>query len=198
MGQDQFECDTHYASDDEQSRQQLFAALYDELRRLADRELRRNGHALTLGATTLLHEAYLNLVGKVNVAFPDRARFLCYAARAMRGLVIDNIRKRRTLKRGAAFEITALPVDVPDPAMQGADLERLHEALEQLAAVEPRLAQLVDLKYFSGFSFADIAAMWGLSERTVQRTWEKARLMLHHELANDSSPDTGGRLSSAC
>jgi len=198
LGQDQFDDAGHCISDEEHSRQQLFASLYDELRRLADRELRRNGSALTLGATTLLHEAYLNLSAKTNLAFPDRARFLGYASRAMRGLIIDYVRKRRTLKRGAAFEITTLPVDVPDQSIQCADLERLSEALERLAEVEPRLAQLVDLKYFSGFSFGDIAAMWGLSERTVQRTWEKARLMLHHSLASDTSPGSDGQLPSAC
>ena len=176
---------------DETSRKQLFASLYGELRRLAERELRRGGPALTLGATTLLHEAYLNLCGRDGLAFPDRARFLGYAARAMRGLVIDYARSRRALKRGGAFELTSLPTEIPEEAMECVELERLGDALDKLAELEPRLAQVVELKYFSGFSFADIAAMWGTSERTVQRSWEKARIFLHHTLGKKSAVRAG-------
>ena len=169
--------------DDPEARQQLFADLYGDLRKIAQRELRRNGFALTLGATTLLHEAYLNISERQRVLFPDRERFLAYASRAMRGLIIDYARSRRALKRGAGFEITSIPTDVPEQAADCEELQRLSDAIEQLAEVEPRLAQVVDLKYFSGFSFTDIAAMWGLSERTVQRDWEKARLFLHRVLS---------------
>ena len=196
MGQDEIAFATRTPADSHAAREQLFASLYSELRRIAERELRRNGSAVTLGATTLLHEAYLNLSSKANLAFPDRARFLGYAARAMRGLIIDYARSRRALKRGAAFEITSLPVDVPDHSMPCSELERLNEALERLAIVEPRLAQLVDLKYFSGYSFGDIATIWGLSERTVQRAWEKARLILHHALATEESLCGAERASS--
>lgn len=168
---------------DAEARQQLFASLYQELHSIARRELRRGGPALTLGATTLLHEAYLNLGERQGVLFPDRARFLAYASRAMRGLIIDYARSRQALKRGAAFEITSLPTEVPEQAAESEGLQRLSDAIEQLAVMEPRLAQVVDLKYFSGFSFSDIAVMWGISERTVQRDWEKARLFLHRALS---------------
>jgi RNA polymerase sigma factor (TIGR02999 family) len=185
-------------SGDAAAREQLFASLYSELHRIARRELRSNGPALTLGPTTLLHEAYLNLNGREGVAFPDRARFLAYASRAMRGLIIDYARSRQALKRGAAFEITSLPADVPEEAADCAELERIGEAVEQLAAVEPRLAQVVDLKYFSGFSFGDIAAMWGMSERTVQRDWEKARLFLYRVLSGPApAPSESADQSSA-
>jgi RNA polymerase sigma factor (TIGR02999 family) len=117
------------------------------------------------------------------VLFPDRERFLAYASRAMRGLIIDYARSRQALKRGAGFEITSIPTDIPEQAADCEELQRLSDAIEQLAQVEPRLAQVVDLKYFSGFSFTDIAAMWGLSDRTVQRDWEKARLFLHRVLS---------------
>jgi RNA polymerase sigma factor (TIGR02999 family) len=149
----------------------------------ASRELRRSGGALTIGPTTLVHETYLNLDERRGVAFPDRARFLSYASRVMRGLIIDYARSRRALKRGAAFEITSLPENVPDQAADSIELQRLSEAIERLAAVEPRLAQVVDLKYFAGFSWGDIAAMWAVSERTVRRDWEKARLFLHRVLS---------------
>ena len=176
-------------SGDATAREHLFASLYEELHRIARRELRRQGSALTLGPTTLLHEAYINLGERRGVEFPDRARFLAYASRAMRGLIIDYARSRQALKRGSAFEITTLPTEVPENVADFGQLQRLNDAVEHLAAAEPRLAQLVDLKYFSGFSFADIAAMWGVSERTVQREWEKARLFLFRTLSDVGLPD---------
>lgn len=177
------------APHDTAGRQELFVSLYNDLRRIAQRELRRNGGgALTLGATTLLHEAYLNISERQRVLFPDRAHFLAYASRAMRGLIIDYARSRQALKRGGAFEITSLPTDIPEQAADVEELQRLSDAIEQLALAEPRLAQVVDLKYFSGLSFTDIAALWGMSERTIQRDWEKARLFLHRALARLPDP----------
>jgi RNA polymerase sigma factor (TIGR02999 family) len=156
----------------------LFAALYSELRRLARHQLSR-GVGGTLGTTTLLHEAYLDMADREGGAFPDRGRFMAYAARVMRGLVIDYARRRQAHKRGGQFEIAPLGDEVEDPAADHEDLTRISEALDQLATVDPLLAQVVDLKFFCGFSFAEIAAMRGLSERTVQRHWEKARIYLH-------------------
>jgi RNA polymerase sigma factor (TIGR02999 family) len=155
--------------------------LYDELHRLAERQLRGSGGQLTLGTTTLLHEAYLHLAGRGEVRFPDRARFMGYAARAMRHLVIDYARRARAQKRGGeAFEIT-LTGSVAQVAGSSdvAELERLSEALDKLAVREPALAQLVDLHFFCGYRFEEIAAMRGVSDRTVQRDWRKARLLLH-------------------
>jgi RNA polymerase sigma factor (TIGR02999 family) len=174
---------TRPENDDPADRQQLFTLLYEELRTLAQRELRRRGPTLTLGATTLLHEVYIHLQKREGLTFPDRARFFSYASRAMRGLIIDYARSKQALKRGSAFEITSLPTDVPEQTVDGSELQRLSDAIELLAETEPRLAQVVDLKYFSGFSLIDIAEMWGVSERTVQRHWEKARLFLHRHLA---------------
>ena len=168
------------------AKEELFASLYDELRRIAQRELRRNGSPLTLGATTLLHEAYLNMQQRQGIAFTERAAFLAYASRAMRGLIIDYARNRQALKRGAGFEITSLPTEVSEPESDADNLQRLSDAIERLSDIGPRLAQVVDLKYFGGFSFIEIAAMWGVSARTVQRDWEKARLFLHRSL---SQPD---------
>jgi RNA polymerase sigma factor (TIGR02999 family) len=164
--------------------QNLFATLYGELHRLARRELRKGGCCMTLGPTTLLHEVYLNLLKRHGIEFPDRARFLAYASRAMRGVVIDYARSRQTLKRGAAFEITPLHPDDPEHAADAGELQALSDAIDRLATEEPRLAQVVDLKYFSGFSFGNIAAMLGLSERTVQRDWDKARLFLSRALSD--------------
>ncbi len=160
----------------------LFATLYSELHRMARRELARRGGALTLGATTLLHDAYLDMRKRDGAVFPDRGRFMAYAARVMRGLIIDYARRRKALKRGGGFEITSLGTDVASPGVDAAELVRIGEALDELAAVDPSLAQVVDLKFFCGFSFADIAAMRGVSERTVQRHWEKARICLHRKV----------------
>jgi RNA polymerase sigma factor (TIGR02999 family) len=165
--------------------EQLFQALYSELHRLAERELRRNGGAMTLGATTLLHEAYLNISGREAVSFPDRARFMSYAARAMRGLIIDYVRNRQAQKRGGCFEITALNTDIADNVSDPVQLTRVGDSLDELAKVDPALAQVVDLKFFCGFSFAEIGALRGVSERTVQRDWEKARIYLHQALGDD-------------
>ena len=101
---------------------------------------------------------------------------MAYASRAMRGLIIDYARERRAQKRGGGFDITALPTVVPDIAADVSELQPLSDALDELATVDPDLAELVDLKFFCGFSFAEIAAMRSTSERTVRRDWSKARL----------------------
>jgi RNA polymerase sigma factor (TIGR02999 family) len=158
------------------ARDALFTALYSELHGLAERQLARSG--VTLGATTLLHEAYLAISGRERVVFPDRARFMGYAARVMRGLIIDYARRRQALKRGGGFEITSFGDEVDERAADADSLARLGDALDELGAADAALAEVVDLKFFCGFSFAEIAAMRGVSERTVLRHWEKARIYL--------------------
>jgi RNA polymerase sigma factor (TIGR02999 family) len=165
----------------------LFAALYSELHRLACRELARQGVPLGLSATTLLHQAYLDMAEREGPAFPDRARFMGYSARVMRGLIIDHARNRQAQKRGGLFEITSLTTDVLENPVDYLELERIGEALDQLGKAEPSLAEIVDLKFFCGFSFSEIAAMRAVSERTVQRNWEKARIYLHSNLRGSSS-----------
>lgn len=171
---------------DPQAADQLFAALYGELRRLAEHHLER-GASLTLGTTTLVHDAYLSMVGREDVRFPDRARFFAYASRAMRGLVVDYARRRRAKKRGREYEITLVEEEVPAGTAReaGQDLQELADALDDLAQLNPQLAELVDLHFFAGFSFGEIADFRGVSERTVQRDWRKARLLLHHALKED-------------
>lgn len=169
---------------DPAARSALFAALYGELHRLARREVRKNGSALTLGATTLLHEAYLSLAAGAAGAFPDKARFMAYAARAMRSLVIDHVRRRQADKHGGGLHFTELDTSIAEQAPDAAPLEAISDALDALAQVEPPLAEVVDLKFFCGLSFVEIAALRGVSERTVQRDWEKARLWLQHTMEN--------------
>jgi RNA polymerase sigma factor (TIGR02999 family) len=168
----------------------LFSTLYAELHRLARREVHRRGPAGGLGVTTLLHEAYLSMSGKDGTMFVDHARFMAYAARVMRGLIIDDVRRRRSEKRGGLFEITSLGEDDSVGVMTPHALVLISDALDELAEAEPDLAEIVDLKFFCGFSFAEIAAMRGVSERTVQRNWEKGRLYLHHAISGESA-ETG-------
>jgi RNA polymerase sigma factor (TIGR02999 family) len=156
----------------------LFAALYSELHGLASQQLARSAGWLTLGTTTLLHEAYLNINRRDGLAFPDRAHFMAYASRVMRGLLIDYVRARKAQKRGGEFQLGPLTDDVPADPEDGEHLARIGAAIDELAQLDPSLAQVVDLKFFCGFGFAEIAAMRGVSERTVQRHWEKARALL--------------------
>jgi RNA polymerase sigma factor (TIGR02999 family) len=165
-----------------QAREALFETLYRELHGVAKRQLGRQGAALTLGATTLLHETYLDMAARDGASFPDRARFMAYAARVMRGLIVDYARNRRALKRGGQFEITSFDIDVHAAAGDNLELSRLSDALDELAEADPVLTEVVDLKFFCGFSFAEIAAMRGVSERTVQRMWDKARIYLHRSM----------------
>jgi RNA polymerase sigma factor (TIGR02999 family) len=165
-------------------KERLFASLYAELHRLAERQLRASS-GVPISPTTLLHETYLG-VARNQAVFPDRARFMSYAARVMRNLIVDFARARRAQKRGAEFRITRLDTQAAEqPAAGGLDgqsLEQLSLALDELAVHDARLAEVVDLRYFCGLSTAEIAALRGVSERTVQRDWDKARLFLFHEL----------------
>jgi RNA polymerase sigma factor (TIGR02999 family) len=163
----------------------LFNTLYSELHGLAKRELARKGRPASLSVTTLLHETYLDISARDRAAFPDQARFMGYAAQVMRGIIIDYARRRRALKRGGEFRITSLEDDHFANPAEVNQLSLIDDALNQLAKVEPELAEVVDLKFFCGFSFAEIGTMQRLSERTVQRRWEKARIYLHCSICTD-------------
>lgn len=164
---------------DAHARDVLFAQLYDELHRLAEAQLRRCGGSITLGATTLLHEAYLHVSKREQLSFPDRNRFFGYAARAMRGLILNYVRDRRAQKRGGQLTFTSLDDKDVAAAVPDEELLAVDRALEELSALEPSLAELIDLRFFCGFSFAEIATIRGVSERTAQRDWAKARALLY-------------------
>ena len=170
----------------------LFAQLYAELHRLAEHSLRRGDSSLTVSPTTLLHEAYVNMAHRHGASFADRRQFLAYASRVMRGLVIDFVRQRRAAKRGRAFQITLTGEAQPSgEALRAAEeIAQLGEALDELGTFEPGLAELVDLHFFCGFTFGEIAALRGVSERTVQRDWRKARMLLHRTLLGDDPVST--------
>src|SRR5260221_383595 len=163
----------------------LFNSLYSELHRMARRELARRGSPASISVTTLLHEAYLDIAAREGSRFPDKPRFMGYAARVMRGLVIDHARSRNAIKRGGEFEITSLTTEPGQYRVDPRELSSISDALDQLAKVEPKPPELVDMKFFSGFSFVEIAALENLSERTVQRRLEKARIYLHRSIRSD-------------
>jgi RNA polymerase sigma factor (TIGR02999 family) len=121
------------------------------------------------------------MAGREGTSFPDRNRFMGYAARVMRGLIIDHARNRQAQKRGGQFEITSLETGIEN-GLDESKLDEISQALDELSKAEPALAEVVDLKFFCGFSFAEIGAMRDLSERTIQRQWEKARIYLHRTL----------------
>src|SRR4051794_7589006 len=162
-----------------------FAALYFELHRLARSQLSRCALPISMSATTLLHMSFIDIAERSGPSFPDRPRFIGYAARVMRGLIIDHVRNRRAEKRGGSSEIVSYTPDVKETVIDNRELLRLSEALDELVKMDAKLAEVVNLKFFCGFSFAEIAAMQNISERTVQRAWEKARIYLHQSIRPD-------------
>ena len=178
------------AGDAETAGAHLFVTLYAQLRQMAQSALKRNGSRLMLSPTTLLHEAYVDISARNSLLFPDRAHFMAYASRVMRGLIVDYVREGKAQKRGSAFEITSLPTELEYVELDGdhATLTRISEALDELSSVDTALAELVDLKFFCGFSLGEIATMRCVSERTVQRDWEKARLLLFRSMQHEAPP----------
>lgn len=160
---------------------QLFAAAYPELRRLARSRLRGGGRDAVLDTTALVHESYLRLTRGAGTAFPDRTRFLVYAGKAMRSIIVDIVRERQTDRRGnGAAHLTLTgggAHELPQPGGE-AHILRVNEALEQLARLDPRMAQVVEMKYFAGLTETEIGQALGVTDRTVRRDWEQARLFL--------------------
>jgi len=163
---------------------ELYALLYPDLHRLAHSRMRRSGEFTLLDTTSLLHESFLRFQKSGAVALVDRDRFMAYAASVMRSVVVDNIRARERERHGGG----ATHVEFDD-AQHGtvidplhAEILRVHESLGELALIDPRLVQVVEMRYFAGMTEPEIAAVLGLTVRTVARDWEKARLFLHAQL----------------
>ena len=168
---------------DKAATEALFVTLYSELHRIAKHELARRGGGVSISATTLLHEAYIALSTRAVGSFPEPARFIGYAAKVMRGLIIDHARERQALKRGGHFEITSLDTEAAASPVDHREVAAIGAALDELYEVDPILAEVVDLKFFCGLSFAEVAAVRGISERTVQRNWQRARLYLYRKIS---------------
>lgn len=157
----------------------VVALLYADLQRLARRRLQQSGELTLLDATALVHESYLKLQQAGELDFPDRKHFLAYAARVMHTIVIDQVRARQALRHGGDLQQVTLNTAVADATPNGDDeILHVHEALAELSALDPRLGQVVEMRYFAGLAEAEIADALGVTERTVQRDWQKARMFL--------------------
>jgi RNA polymerase sigma factor (TIGR02999 family) len=164
------------------------SVLYRELHALARRQLGSHKDG-TLNTTGLVHEAWLKLIGQAGASYEDRSHFFAYAASAMRSVVIDHTRQRYARKRGGDWQRVTQLDDVPGEIRLDEELLDLDEALRKLEAAEPRLAQLVELRYFAGLGEVEIATLQQRSERSVRRDWQKARLFLLGALADHPAPD---------
>jgi RNA polymerase sigma factor (TIGR02999 family) len=161
------------------SRDELYAAAYSELRKLARARLRDGGRNTVLDTTSLVHESYLKFLGGGQLRAEDRRAFFAYASRVMRSVIIDSVRERQAERRGGDAERLTLSTQLLEDADGGnEDVLRVNEALDVLAQAEPRLAQVVEMRYFGGYTEAEIAETLDLTERTVRRDWDKARLLL--------------------
>jgi RNA polymerase sigma factor (TIGR02999 family) len=163
--------------------EQAFAASYQELRRLARSRLRSGGRNTVLDTTALVHETFLKLSRGAGASFPDRPRFLVYAGRAMRSIIVDMVRQRQTERAGGAYVMLTLTGDLFDalPAEE-AHILRVHEALQDMAQVDERMARVVEMRYFGGMTDLEIAEALGVTDRIVRRDWEQARLFLTEAL----------------
>jgi RNA polymerase sigma factor (TIGR02999 family) len=163
---------------DREALDRVLETLYQELHSMARRQL-AGQQAQTLDATALVHEAYLRLIGRTSVQFDNRAHFFAYAASAMRSVVVDYARQRLAQKRGGDLHrVAELPEDLEGGVRLDEETLGLDEALTRLAGVDPRLAQVVELRYFTGLSELEIATLLKCSERSIRRDWQKARLYL--------------------
>jgi RNA polymerase sigma factor (TIGR02999 family) len=164
---------------------QLLPLVYDELRRLAAAQMAREQPGQTLDATALVHEAYLRLVG--DQRFENRRHFFAAAAEAMRRILVENARRKKRLKRGGGRQRCELQGDDRIERPPDDRLLDLHEALGQLAAAHPELAELVKLRYFAQFSVEQSAELLGLSPRTVKRNWVYASAWLRRAMGRESA-----------
>lgn len=163
----------------------LFDAAYAELKQLAHHRLRASGHHTLLDTTALVHESYLRFLQAGRVEVEDRARFMGYAARVMRSVIVDFVRRRSTNRRGGEEMHVSLETGHGQVAAREEDFLRLDDALSDLAKVDPQLVRITEMRFFAGLSVDEVAATLGLSPRTVFREWEKARMILRDVLAGD-------------
>lgn len=167
---------------------EVFARVYGELRQVADIQRRKAGAEHTLGTTAIVHEAYLRLVRTPAISWEDRGHFFAVAATAMRQILLNHARHHAARKRGGG---RPLPLDDADAPVdtQVAELVELDGALTRLAAVDPRLARVVELRFFAGLSIKEVGEVLGVTDRTIKRDWQTARVFLYRELHPDMTED---------
>jgi len=168
---------------DAAARDRLFVVVYDELRRRASAQLRRERQGHTLRPTALVHEAYLRLMGQDRAKWQNRSQFFAIASEMMRRVLVDHARERKADKRGGAAVRVALAEDVAATDALEVDLIALDSALDELAAMDPRQGRVVEMRFFGGLDTAQIADVLDVSRATVDRDWRFARTWLYRRLA---------------
>jgi RNA polymerase sigma factor (TIGR02999 family) len=164
---------------DVEARNALFATAYNELHRLARARLRNGGHNTLLDTTCLVHDSYLRFLSAGELRAEDRRAFFAYASQVMRSVIVNSVRDRIAQKRGGDWKPLTLSTKIGADVADGEEtVMKVHEALEALEQAEPRLAQVAQMRYFGGYNEQEIAETLGVTERTVQRDWEKARIIL--------------------
>src|SRR5262245_58420299 len=175
-----------WSNGDQEALNKLLPLVYDELRRLASRYLRRERPGHTLQTTALVHEAYLKLVDQRNANWQNRVQFFAAAAQVMRHILVDYARNRRAIKRGGDYFRLSLDEAALSANEKDADLLVLNEALNRLALMDQQQSRVVELRIFGGLTVEETAAALGVSPRTVKREWSTARAWLHREMSNQS------------
>ena len=174
----------NWGQGDQGAREALIPLVYDELRRLARRYLRRERPDHTLQSAALVNEAYLRLIRQEHPQWQNRAHFFGVAAQLMRHILVDHARNRAAAKRGAGAPRLTLDPDVALPQERDVDLMALDDALNQLAALDPQQSRLVELRFFGGLSIEETSVVLGVSPATVKREWATARAWLQREMRN--------------
>jgi RNA polymerase sigma factor (TIGR02999 family) len=168
----------------------VYTSLYPDLKRVARAALHRQGRADSMQTTVLVHESFLRFLGSKDLRLEDRRHFFAYAAKTMRNLIIDSAREQLAECRGAgARHVTLGAVDAM-PAVdlsQSDELLRVHAVLREFEAIDPELAELVEMRYFGGYTEIEVAQLLGVTERTVRRRWDKARSWLFLALSEDQA-----------
>jgi len=160
----------------------LYEAVYPELRRLAQSRLRAGCRPTLLDTGSLVNESYLRFASS-QLAIEGKSHFMCWAARVMRSIIVDYTRRRLAGRRGGGAARVPLDAELADGAADEQEILAVHEALERLAKADPRLARVVEMRYFGGLTDQEVADALDITERTVRRDWNKARLLLHEALA---------------
>jgi RNA polymerase sigma factor (TIGR02999 family) len=171
------------ADGDENALRELFDTTYEDLRRMARGRLTESGRGTLLDTTSLVHESYVRFANAGELRIGDRAHFFRYAGQVMRSVIVDMARARLAERRGGAAPHVTLNTSVGDSAAGGEEeIVRVHEALEDLGRYDPRMVQVVEMRYFAGMTEPEIAEALGVTDRTVRRDWEKARILLAQAL----------------
>jgi RNA polymerase sigma factor (TIGR02999 family) len=171
---------------DAQALRNLFDATYEDLRELARSRLNQRGRGALLDTSGLVHESFLRFAQAGQLRLEDRQHFMNYTSRVMRSVVIDLVRQSLAERRGAGVPHVTIDTSVRESITDGAgerEIMRVHEALDELATLNPRMARIVEMRYFGGMTEAEVAEALNLGERTVRRDWEKARLLLADALS---------------